>query len=164
MRVTKSKLASVSAAALVLTASALWLSRDSLRIHYHLQALRGAERQMFAPAPSTFPQQAAAFLLRRPNWEGFEAIRKQHEDALIGMGYFARQEFPLTNQHIDAAQLVPSARRRFDSQFSSVMLVTNGQPLGGTTVASNSFCRVVAPATEMNDWRTLLLDLDGGRL
>jgi hypothetical protein len=164
MRSAKMKLVKILAVTLLLTASALWLCRDSLRARYHLRALRHAEQQMFAPRPSTFLHGVADFLLRRPNWQGWDAIRSHHEDALIRMGYFASREFPLTNQHITAVQLLTNAQWRFGSQFSSIMVVTNGQRLSGTSVASNSFVRIIAPAAEIGDWNTLVLELDGGRL
>jgi hypothetical protein len=164
MRIAKRMPVKFLAATLLLMTGALWLSRDSLRARYHLSGLRHAEQQMFAPQPSTFRQQAVAFLFRRPSWEGWAAIRSRHEDALIRMGYFDRREFPLTNQHLTAVQLLTNAQLRFDSQFSSVTVVTNGQRLGGTTVASNSSVEIIAPTAEMNHWRTLVLELDGGRL
>ena len=164
MRITKRKLVKVLAAALLLMASALWLFRDSLKVQYHLRGLRHAGQQMFAPQPSAFSQQVVAFLLRKPNWRSWDAIRSRHENSLIRMGYFARREFPLTNRQITAVQLITNAQRRFDSQFSAVIVITNGQRLADTTVASNSFATIIAPTAEMNDWRALILEFDGGSL
>lgn len=161
MRIAKMKLIKIFAVMLLLTASALWLCRDSLSAHYHLRALRHAEKQVFAPGPTTFLQGVSDFLFRRPNWD---AICSHHENALIRMGYFASRDFPLTNQRITGVQLRTNAESRFGSQFYSIMVITNGQSLTSTTVASNSFVRIIAPADEMGDWNTLILKLDEGRL
>jgi len=164
MRIARRKLLKISAASLLLTAGVLWVFRDSLKVHYHLGALRNAEKKMFAPPPSTFPQQVTAFLFRRPPREGWLELYSRHEEALVRIGYFARGEFPLKNQQITAVQLSTNAQRRFRSQFSSLMVITNGQRLSSTTMASNSCARIIAPATEMDDWSALILELDGGRL
>ena len=164
MRIAQRMLLKISAVSLLLTAGVLWVFRDALKVQYHLGALRNAEKEMFAPQPSTFPQQVMAFLFRRPPREGWAALCSRHEDALVRIGYFARREFPLKNQQITAVQLSTNAQRRFRSQFSSLMVVTNGQRLSSTRVASNSCARIIAPATEMDDWSALILELNGSRL
>jgi hypothetical protein len=102
----------------LLTAGVLWLFRDSLLVRFHLRALHRAEQQMFAPPPSTLPQQVLAFLTRRSSWEAWSEARDYHEQALVRLGYLSRQEFSFTNRSLNAMQLWTNAQS-FSSRRNS---------------------------------------------
>ncbi len=156
------RLASTAAFALLLTFVLLWQFLHPLSVQYHVWRLRYADRHVLAPRPSNQLGAFMAFLIGGRTSEDWSALRDRHEEALIRMGYFARREFPFTNQHVTAGQLVRNARDGFGTHFSSVMVITNGQRFSGMRVASNSFARIVAPVKEMRDWSALVSTLDGG--
>jgi hypothetical protein len=160
MRLSGRMLASIAVIAF-LAFAVVWLFRGPLGIKYHLWRLHQAELRIFASGPSNPLDVVVGFLVGRRTSADWSAVRDRHEEALIRMGYFARREFPFTNQHVTAGQLVRIARDGFGTQFSSVVVITNGQRLSGTTVASSSFARIVAPVEEMKDWDALITDLDG---
>jgi hypothetical protein len=160
MRIQKKALVKIFAVTLLLTAGVLWLFRDSLKVHYHLRAERHAGQQMFVPAPSTFGGQLLAFLVRRPSWEVWSKVREDHEEALVRLGYLARQEFSFTNRTLNATQLLTSARSGFSTRMTSLCVLTKGQPLSATSVCTSSVVRVTAPKSEAQQWRTLISELD----
>ncbi len=160
MNTSARRLVTAGVFALALMVALLWLFRHPLKVQYHIWRLRYAERHMVAPGPSNQLDALVAFLVGRRTSADWSSLRDRQEEALIRMGYFARWEFPFTNQHVTAGQLVRKARDGFGTHFSSVTVITNGQPLLGATVATNSFARIVAPVKEMRDWSALVSTVD----
>jgi hypothetical protein len=151
-------------------AGALFLFRDNLRVYYHRTAIQTLQRRAFTPTftdrltdrlfPGLTPNQTSE-VGSEIWWEN----RRHHEDALIRLGYLTREEFVITNKQFTAGQLVRTAERRFAPQkIFLVTVITNGQPLSATALATNSFVRISVPIVELNDWKTLIQALDSGSL
>lgn len=155
LRITKIKLVAASALTLLLVAGLLWVSRDYLLTSYHVRALRYANERL-SDTQRPMAWQVGAYLLRR--WPDWGAISDRHEDALLGMGYYTRCGFPLTNRQVTAVRLATNARQRFFTEFSSIKVILNEQ---GAGAASHSGAEIVAPTAEMTNWSRLILDLDG---
>jgi len=149
-------------AACLIVGGALFLFRDYLRVYYHRTAIQALERSAF---PRTFTDKLFAGLTRSQTSEAWWENRRHHEDALIRLGYLTREEFLLTNKQFTAGQLVRNAERRFaPEKIFSVTVITNGQRLSATALATNSFVRISVPIVELNDWKTLIQALDSGSL
>ena len=166
MRTTIRNGAKIALSATILVAAVLYLSRDALRLRYHLWALRGDERMMFAPvkSPTTFVGKLSALpseLLRSSrSSEDWSKDRDNQEEVLVHLGYLSRQEFSLTSRTLNAVQLMTNAQSRFSTRMTTLCVLTNGQALSGTSVCSSSVVRVTAPRNEVEKWKTLISEFD----
>jgi hypothetical protein len=95
-----------------------------------------------------------------PEWQDWTHTRAVHEDALLGLGYLSRLEFPFTNRTLNAYQLIKTAQSRFASKMTTLCVLTNGQAMPGNSICTNSVVQVTAPGTEKDKWAAIVSEFD----
>ena len=148
--------------AIILAAAIGHLRRDALRVLYHRMALKRVERGLYYQMnqPRTLLQWISSWTAEPYRSPFLWQKLGYHEDALVGLGYLARHEFPFTNRTLNAVRLRDTAQARFGSRMTRLCVLTNGQSISASAVCTASVVQVTAPRDEAEKWRALVNEFD----
>jgi hypothetical protein len=130
----------------------VWARWNDLRLHWHLAEMRRADRMLLvlsgARTMSGSDKANAIFhfllgIRANSDWSDWYV---RHEDALLRMGYLAREEVPYSNQRVPALLRMSAWS---SNQIFSLRFLT----------ASSSVV-VTAPTNEIGRWKVLVADFD----
>jgi hypothetical protein len=142
-------------AGLLIIAAAVWFTRDTSSIGYHLrqlQATRTLLRYANCPMRGITRESLNWNTHGRPSIRALEAVEERHEAALVRLGYYERREF-LFQRHA----LTPQTHWHF-----SLFLSTNGFPAHSSFRWSTTSPALVvtASARDMSQWQSKVVQDD----